>query len=221
MLLRNLPSLGAFFLKASILFFLLLPPWLAVSPSYTRLVVRVTSAILGLTTPSADNSAQRIILRVERDTIVLTNPSESSQHFLSGIQAAWMHGNFLILAALFLADSRHRLRHRLKCLGRACSILFGWHLVYVFFLVKLFSPWDVLHGSRQEVKMVQAAAGSHLSQVFLQILAPQFVPFILWATFSPPLAQEEKAGRVPQKRVSRNSPCPCGSGKKYKRCCGR
>jgi uncharacterized protein YecA (UPF0149 family) len=23
------------------------------------------------------------------------------------------------------------------------------------------------------------------------------------------------------KRVGRNDPCPCGSGKKYKKCCGR
>ncbi|HBF23384.1 MAG TPA: hypothetical protein DDW23_06150 [Planctomycetes bacterium] len=25
----------------------------------------------------------------------------------------------------------------------------------------------------------------------------------------------------PQEKVPRNSPCPCGSGKKFKRCCGR
>ncbi|MDP7302983.1 MAG: SEC-C metal-binding domain-containing protein, partial [Pirellulaceae bacterium] len=24
-----------------------------------------------------------------------------------------------------------------------------------------------------------------------------------------------------QKKVGRNSPCPCGSGRKYKKCCGR
>jgi len=24
----------------------------------------------------------------------------------------------------------------------------------------------------------------------------------------------------PEFRVGRNDPCPCGSGKKYKRCCG-
>ncbi len=24
-----------------------------------------------------------------------------------------------------------------------------------------------------------------------------------------------------RKKVGRNAPCPCGSGKKYKRCCGR
>ena len=36
---------------------------------------------------------------------------------------------------------------------------------------------------------------------------------------------EEKAAQQPLKRegekVGRNSPCPCGSGKKYKKCCGR
>jgi SEC-C motif-containing protein len=25
----------------------------------------------------------------------------------------------------------------------------------------------------------------------------------------------------PTKKISRNAPCPCGSGKKYKRCCGK
>jgi hypothetical protein len=29
-----------------------------------------------------------------------------------------------------------------------------------------------------------------------------------------------RAASVPE-RVSRNAPCPCGSGKKYKKCCGR
>jgi SWIM/SEC-C metal-binding protein len=26
---------------------------------------------------------------------------------------------------------------------------------------------------------------------------------------------------VAEKKVGRNEPCPCGSGKKYKRCCGK
>ena len=29
---------------------------------------------------------------------------------------------------------------------------------------------------------------------------------------------KEKTGSI---KVGRNDPCPCGSGKKYKRCCGR
>ncbi|MEE8541000.1 MAG: SEC-C metal-binding domain-containing protein, partial [Desulfobacterales bacterium] len=37
--------------------------------------------------------------------------------------------------------------------------------------------------------------------------------------------EEEAPSRKPvkreQKKVGRNAPCPCGSGKKYKKCCGR
>jgi len=32
---------------------------------------------------------------------------------------------------------------------------------------------------------------------------------------------EELTGQPEQARVGRNEPCPCGSGKKYKKCCGR
>jgi preprotein translocase subunit SecA len=42
---------------------------------------------------------------------------------------------------------------------------------------------------------------------------------------SAPLAQEVQEEAVPAKReapkVGRNEPCPCGSGKKYKKCCGQ
>jgi len=35
--------------------------------------------------------------------------------------------------------------------------------------------------------------------------------------------EEEKQKQAPVrvKKVGRNDPCPCGSGKKYKKCCGR
>jgi len=34
-------------------------------------------------------------------------------------------------------------------------------------------------------------------------------------------AQPKQAGPNPLHWVGRNSPCPCGSGKKYKKCCGK
>lgn len=38
-----------------------------------------------------------------------------------------------------------------------------------------------------------------------------------WACFQ----QRPSRPIAPRKKVGRNEPCPCGSGKKYKRCCGR
>ncbi len=36
--------------------------------------------------------------------------------------------------------------------------------------------------------------------------------------------QDESARKNPvhvEKKIGRNDPCPCGSGRKYKKCCGR
>src|SRR3954471_10863057 len=33
------------------------------------------------------------------------------------------------------------------------------------------------------------------------------------------MASGQGEGTMPRKKVSRNAPCPCGSGKKYKHCC--
>ncbi len=47
-----------------------------------------------------------------------------------------------------------------------------------------------------------------------------------WACFQPPkrrrrVVHPASAASKPQKKVGRNDPCPCGSGKKYKHCCGK
>ena len=34
-------------------------------------------------------------------------------------------------------------------------------------------------------------------------------------------AKRREAVTAAKKKVGRNDPCPCGSGKKYKHCCGR
>jgi uncharacterized protein YecA (UPF0149 family) len=34
------------------------------------------------------------------------------------------------------------------------------------------------------------------------------------------IMQDEPAGRARSNKIGRNEPCPCGSGKKYKKCCG-
>ena len=40
------------------------------------------------------------------------------------------------------------------------------------------------------------------------------------AATGPPKEKQQTVVRT-TKKVGRNDPCPCGSGKKYKRCCGK
>jgi preprotein translocase subunit SecA len=56
--------------------------------------------------------------------------------------------------------------------------------------------------------------------------APQNVRYVHSSTAPPPSKQRRKAKGAGQsirveKEPGRNDPCPCGSGKKYKKCCGR
>ncbi|MFH1645812.1 MAG: SEC-C metal-binding domain-containing protein, partial [Candidatus Omnitrophota bacterium] len=41
------------------------------------------------------------------------------------------------------------------------------------------------------------------------------------AVFTPPEGQSPEPVKRSEPKVGRNAPCPCGSGKKYKRCCGK
>jgi len=50
-------------------------------------------------------------------------------------------------------------------------------------------------------------------------LVPNFQP--LGNIPAPPMPQRDEAGNVAEAPVSRNAPCPCGSGKKYKHCHGQ
>jgi hypothetical protein len=42
-----------------------------------------------------------------------------------------------------------------------------------------------------------------------------------WACFQPPPPPPSLRPATQRKKVGRNAPCPCGSGKKYKYCCGK
>jgi len=41
------------------------------------------------------------------------------------------------------------------------------------------------------------------------------------AAQAPQGEKKVKQIKLDQPKVGRNDPCPCGSGKKYKKCCGR
>ena len=56
-----------------------------------------------------------------------------------------------------------------------------------------------------------------LYELGLQSESPSTQPTAL-QEFHPPIPIEEISA---DRKVPRNSPCPCGSGKKYKKCCGR
>jgi uncharacterized protein YecA (UPF0149 family) len=53
---------------------------------------------------------------------------------------------------------------------------------------------------------------------FFQKISNKEVPYAVWDDE----IIDKRTGRpVVASKISRNDPCPCGSGKKYKKCCAR
>ena len=106
--------------------------------------------------------------------------------------------------------------------GRGARVAAG--LVLLFFSQALFVVTKV------EVTLIAAqhplAGTSWLwSSVdnFLEITGKAFFPVMIWLLLCLPYMMgriDRPPAPVPAGKPGRNAPCPCGSGKKYKHCCG-
>ncbi|MBD3360742.1 hypothetical protein GF366_02995 [Candidatus Peregrinibacteria bacterium] len=89
-------------------------------------------------------------------------------------------------------------------------------------------PAAMLKRSQSEVEnvstnknQIQAPLSGERETISRTTLSPQQSenPVIVKATG--PSSNSTTPHQAPVKKVGRNEPCPCGSGKKYKKCCGR
>jgi uncharacterized protein YchJ len=83
--------------------------------------------------------------------------------------------------------------------------------VYELDLIDTFFTGE-LEDIEAEIRMGEKAALARLKSDYHHTLITDVIKDIeWWACFKP----EKKV------KIGRNEPCPCGSGKKYKKCCGR
>lgn len=226
MLFGQNPNLWRFFLRSFFLFCLLFPLWGYLSPFYTELLAAFVQRLILFTLPRGELNPEWVVgLKVKGNTIILTNPFESSSFYLAGFDATQVHGNLPLLLALFLATPGVSLnsRSRAKRLGLALGVLLLWHAGHTLFLVKLLESQGVLYASPHQAETVRTLLRAAVPNVVLQTFVFQLVPFLLWTVFlCGPLrqAREQGSDSVLPGKIRRNDPCPCGSSQKYKQCCG-
>ncbi len=73
-------------------------------------------------------------------------------------------------------------------------------------------------GHKMFRQLLSTMESSILQTIFRVTLAPQ-AGKVQAPTSSIPTQESEAQGKIGKKKPGRNDPCPCGSGKKYKKCC--
>jgi uncharacterized protein YecA (UPF0149 family) len=63
---------------------------------------------------------------------------------------------------------------------------------------------------------------SEEAQAELTTIAPDLIPSCVQTLYAarPDFGQDQAQRPETRNKPGRNAPCPCGSGKKYKKCCG-
>jgi hypothetical protein len=127
-----------------------------------------------------------------------------------------------MLVALVLVTSAHSLRARLQ------ALLIGV-LVMGLLTVPVVMLWAKFASLEMEEKIAQATlspAGNRSSFLFYVLHGYAFsqpvLAVIAWlGLLLLGIFKGKKIEKTPDLPVARNAPCPCGSGRKYKRCCGK
>ncbi|HLG28748.1 MAG TPA: SEC-C domain-containing protein [Candidatus Brocadiales bacterium] len=135
------------------------------------------------------------------------------------LEAKQIHMNMVLLIALVLASPRLNISKRLKLLLLAIGTLFFVHVLLTIFVVKFYSV-HVLDSHTDELHSGIMQNIYYWGKNFYEGVGWQFFPFLIWAIlcYKTFFFKEEA---IPKERTDRNAPCPCGSGRKYKRCCGK
>jgi hypothetical protein len=131
------------------------------------------------------------------------------------------YANAAFLITLLLVSPGMHMRRRLRYLGIGLGLLFASHVCYLVAKVE-YSLIQAKHPLGSSIPFIWES----LDQ-FFEMAGKVFFPISIWLLLTlrymlgfvdEPVKAEATAA---SKRVGRNDPCPCGSGKKYKHCCGR
>jgi hypothetical protein len=221
-----------FLLRFALAFVVLALGWWALAPAYAHLL-----AVLGRPLIPVIEHAAGTTYWVEGATIWTTRSffdpaTQRPLRFKFELWKGYSSYDLLLLAALILATPGWSLRQRGRLLGLGLILITLTE--FAFFLSTIeYSQLRPMPGSTGSLLL--PAGFSRPKQIvftwvyyFFQTMGRGLFPLLIYwgmvgltwsaAGASVPGGRQRVPGRSPS---SPNAPCPCGSGKKYKRCCGR
>jgi SEC-C motif-containing protein len=121
-----------------------------------------------------------------------------------------------MLAALVIVTRADSIRAKIRSLLVGLGVMVVISVPVVMATAKLTSlEVDELSGGGDKSSMVfDIMHGYAFSQPVVAVV-------VWWSLMMLGLFKEAPQQKAPSAAVARNAPCPCGSGRKYKRCCGR
>ena len=197
--------------------------WVPISPFYTKALSTVSKEAVFFTELSAPSSHNKVTYLKSKNSDIIVSYSKPEPKGTSlKLEGKQIHMNMVLLIALVLASPRLNISKRLKLLLLAIGTLFFVHVLLTIFVVKFYSA-QILDSHSNELNNGIMQNIYYWGKTFYEGVGWQFFPFFIWAIlcYKTFFFKEEATKSKIKEKIDRNAPCPCGSGRKYKRCCGR
>jgi hypothetical protein len=179
-------------------------------------VVEVASRQLALIEPV--EVSRRVVLEDGGDLVQHLSTAPGTGIFrIAGRNSGYVSHNLFLFVALVLASPGLPRRKRLGALGIGLAMIF-----LLDTLVVMGEIWQgdrsSFPGTRPDVWSGPFAHVLHVISALHPTGGMFMLPVFVWGLAL--LARPLFVTPNPEGRVGRNEPCPCGSGRKYKKCCG-
>lgn len=210
-----------FFGRVLLFFALSYFAWAPVSTLYTKVLSTASNEVIPLTQLSAPPSYNKVkSIKSKESKLIISYSKPEPKGTLFQIEGQEIHMNMVLLIALVLASPRLNISRRFKLLGLAIAALFVVHVWLTVCVVKVYSV-EVLHTHTDEIHGGIMQNIYNWGKLFYEGVGWQFFPFFIWAVLCYKTLFFKGEAATSRGRIDRNAPCPCGSGRRYKRCCGR
>ena len=198
------------------LYLILLPIWWYALDLLAALAAAIAGAVYHFFDPAVSiTSASKTI------TVLVSPPSGSGFQVTSlSLRLDRCTYGLPMLAALILVTRADSWRNKLRAFVLGVGVMTLFTIPAVMFWAKLASLQleDQLAGAgNRSGFFYYAFHGYAFSQPVLAVLIWFALMMLGFFQTSPEASSDQK----PQRTISQNEPCPCGSRRKYKRCCGR
>lgn len=208
------PSIERVALRAVLWMIPLVALWVLIAPIYSGAIFRASDALFGL-----DPTLDAAIANAGGGPPTVYDLQGDAEQPVVRFDRVGLFFNTIVLAALMLAVPGWGWRRRTARLGLAVGLLALTHVGFVLLQTKA----QFINAGVTSTSEGMAYLVNWLAVLFGPIgegLFPLAIAFGLsWRAWTEAFGLQVSA-TTPMGAASRNAPCPCGSGRKYKRCCG-
>lgn len=197
--------------------------WYLVRFPYSHLVVRAGAPVL---TWMGGPPPEALIVVKKGEFFLDTGFNDQNQEpVLIKLQLFPVHWNLAFFLGLLFITPLSTLRSRWKYLFAASAALLASHVLYFIGGMLTNSGETFASKGMPILRPGLLKTLGFLTRGYSLTLDP-FLPFLLFLPILLPRKARaprpvlEGKGKKTSRKVGRNDPCPCGSGKKFKHCCG-